>query len=129
MKKYILLIVYLLFVLIDISSQTAGPEYIGSLITYGDSTTDTMPVSNVKNIYTSLYIKITGVPLKISGINITFDSGDIESIPVKFNYSEGSSEQNVKLKKKGILEKIVFCYKPKTAKSTIASEIRIFGIR
>ncbi len=81
------------------------------------------------NIFRAVKLKSTDVDLTLISIDIYYQSGDIDQVPLKIDLMAGNETAEIPLKTNLELKKVVFMYKTKPDSKETKAIVELFGLK
>lgn len=79
--------------------------------------------------FKSIKLKVTDAPLNLESLEVYYESGDTEKIPVKSELKAGSETRVIDLKGDRELKKVVFTYKTLPNSADEKAHVELYGLK
>ena len=79
--------------------------------------------------FKSIKLKVTDAPLNIVSLDVYYESGEMEKIPVKNEMKAGSETRDISLKGEKELKKVVFTYKTIANTDKDKAHVELYGLK
>jgi hypothetical protein len=136
MKKIIVLMLAFAFVQVNtawaqkpgiVTSNKEGWHKIGEITASFKMENESIVVMGADQ-FKSIKLKVTDAPINIELLNVYYESGDVEEIPVKSELKAGAETRAMAVKQKDI-KKVQFTYKTMPNSTHEKAHVELWGMK